>query len=239
MSDVRIPTPAGDLPAHLAVPEGSGPWPGVVVIHEAYGLNADIRSWADRFAGEGYLAVAPDLLHWGASVRCLLAAFRSLRSGRGRAFAEIDAARAHLGARDDCTGRVGIVGFCMGGGFALLGAVRGFDVSAPNYAPLPPDPDDALRGACPIVASYGGRDRGSRGAAPKLDATLERLGVPHDVKEYPDANHSFLNRHEGWQLHLARIAGIGFHGPSADDAWTRIRAFLATHLEAAAGAERT
>ena len=232
--DARVPAPAGELPGYLATPAGDGPWPGVVVLHESYGLTRDIRAWADRFAGEGYLALAPDLLHWGPAVRCVMAAFRALRAGRGRAFDEIEAARAHLAAREDCTGRVGVVGFCMGGGFALLASVRGFDASAPNYAPLPPDLD-VLRGACPIVASYGGKDLSLRNAAAKLDAALERLGVLHDVEEYPGASHSFLNHHEGWRAVVARVSGIGWHEPSAEDAWRRIRAFFAAELRASEG----
>jgi carboxymethylenebutenolidase len=229
MSDIRVPAPAGDLPGHLATPAGGGPWPGVVVIHESYGLTGDIRAWTERFARAGYLAFAPDLFHWGPTPRCLMAAFRALRSGRGRAFDEIEAARAHLAAREDCTSRVGVAGFCMGGGFALLAATRGFDVSAPNYPPLPPDPD-VLRGACPVVASFGAKDLSLRGAAAKLDAQLERLGVPHDVKEYPGASHSFLNHHEGWRALIARVTGIGRHDPSAEDAWHRIQAFFAAEL---------
>jgi carboxymethylenebutenolidase len=236
MGDVVIPAPAGDLPAYLAVPRGDGPWPGVVVLHEAFGLNDDIRAWADRLAGEGYVALAPDLLHWGRALRCLVAAFRAMYRGSGRALDEIEAARGHLAGRPDCTGRVGVIGFCMGGGFALVAAPRGFAAAAPNYAHLPPDPARALRDACPIVASYGGRDPGLRGAAARLDNVLTTARVPHDVREYPEASHSFLNHHEsGFPAIVDRVTGYGWHGPSADDAWRRIRAFFGEHL---AGAER-
>jgi carboxymethylenebutenolidase len=159
------------------------------------------------------------------------ATFRSLARGHGKPFDDIDAVRRWLTGRRDCTGQAGVIGFCMGGGFALALAGRGFDVSAANYAHLPKDLDDALRGACPVVASYGGKDRTLRGTAAKLEAALERAGVPHDVKEYPGAGHSFLNRHDlGPGGALLRVGGIGYHEPSAEDAWGRILRFFEEHL---------
>ena len=222
------------LDAHLAVPPtGEGPWPGVVVLHEMFGLNDDIRAQAGRLAAAGYLALAPDLYTRGGALRCLQGTFRALMKGEGRAFADIEAARVWLERRGDCTGKVGVIGFCMGGGFALLTAARGFDAAAPNYGVLPKDLDATLAGACPMVASYGAKDRGIRGAAPKLEAALTRAGVVHDVKEYPDAGHSFFNRHHfGPFGPLVRVAGVGYHGPSAEDGWQRILRFFNRHLRA-------
>ena len=224
----------GDVHAHLAVPPvGDGPWPGVVVLHESFGLNDDIRQQADRLAAAGYLALAPDLFSAGGAVRCLRATFRAAMSGRGKAFDDIEAARTWLTGREDCTGKVGVIGFCLGGGFALLTATRGFDASAPNYAHLPKDLDAALEGACPVLASYGAKDKTLRGTAATLDAGLARAGVERDVREYPDAGHSFLNRHDlGPAGAVLRVAGIGYHEPSAEDAWGRILRFFEAHLRA-------
>ena len=116
----------GPASGYLAVPaESRGPWPGVVVIHESWGLNGDIRAHADRLAAEGYLALAPDLYRGKSFVRCLRDVFRQLHAGSGSAFDTIDQARAALAARPDATGRTGVLGFCMGGGFALLCAPGG------------------------------------------------------------------------------------------------------------------
>ena len=241
MPDVIVPgaSSAPELRAHLAVPPvGHGPWPGVVVLHEVFGLTVDVRQQADRLAAAGYLAVAPDLYSAGGAVCCLRSTFRALTSGEGNAFGDIEACRAWLAGRDDCTGRIGVLGFCMGGGFALLGATRGFDASAPNYGPLPKDAEEVLRGACPVVASYGRRDVGLRGAAARLETTLTSLGVDHDVQEYPDAGHSFLNRHGlGPLAVLERVGGFSYHQPSAEHAWARIlRTFERTLRDERTGA---
>ena len=227
---------ASDLRAHLAVPPvGTGPWPGVVVLHEAFGLTDDVRQQADRFAAAGYVAAAPDLFSRGGALRCLRSTFAAVSSGRGQAFDDIEATRSWLGGRPDATGRVGVIGFCLGGGFALIAATRGFDVSAPNYGPLPRDPAEVLRGACPVVASYGRRDPGLPRAAEQLEQALTAAGVEHDVEEYPDAGHSFLNRHNAGPFTvLEKIAGLSYHEPSAEDAWARILRFFDTHLRAPA-----
>lgn len=232
MGDITLTTPHGDMRGYLAVPAGSGPWPAIVVIHEITGLNADIRAHADRLATRGYLALAPDLYSWGRTWQCVRAAFGDLRAGQGRAFDDIDAARAWLVARDDCAGKVGVIGFCMGGGFALLAAPRyAFAAASVNYGQTPKDAEAVLAGACPIVGSYGGRDWALRGHAARLDHALSVLNVPHDVKEYPRAGHSFLNHHSGLPFTvLSVVLGMGYHGPSAADALSRIDAFFNAHL---------
>jgi carboxymethylenebutenolidase len=225
-------TTIADIPAFVAAPPvGDGPWPGVVVVHEVLGLNDDIRQQAGRLAAAGYLAIVPDLYRGRGMRRCLLRTFKELRAGNGRTFDDIEAVRTGLAAREDCTGRVGVIGFCMGGGFALLTASRGFDAAAPNYAPLPKDLDAALRGSCPMVASFGGRDLELRGAAAKVEGALARAGVAHDVKEYPGAGHSFINRHNAGPLNpVLRVAGIGYHSASAEDAWDRILRWFDRYL---------
>jgi len=235
-------TPAGELDVpgispwltgYLARPEGGGPWPGVVVIHEAFGVDDVMRRATDRLAAAGYLALLPDLFTGGRKLGCMVNTMKAMRAGQGRAFADLEAARQWLLASPDCTGRVGVLGFCMGGGFALLLAGRGYDAAAPNYGMLPGDLDAAVDGACPVVASYGGKDRGLRGAAERLEAALTRAGIPHDVKEYPDAGHSFLNDAENGPRPLRplmRVMGVGPEPVAAADAWARIERFFDVRL---------
>ena len=221
------------LRGYLARPSTPGPWPGVVVVHEMWGLDDVARRQADRLAAAGFLALLPDLYSDGGALRCLKATFAALKAERGRPFQDIEASRSWLAGQGECTGRVGVIGFCMGGGFALLAATRGFDASSVNYGMLPENPDSALEGACPIVGSYGGRDRGLRGAAATLGATLSWLGVEHDVKEYPTATHSVLIDAPNGPVvlrPLIKVAGIGPDPVAAADAWRRIEAFFARHL---------
>src|SRR3954447_4991121 len=122
-TELDYPVPAGSLRAHLATPSGDAPWPGVVVVQDALGLSDDIRAQAGRLADAGYLALAPDLYSAGGRL-CVLQTLRASRSGEGRAYDDLEAARQWLAARADCTGKVGIIGFCMGGGFAIICAPR-------------------------------------------------------------------------------------------------------------------
>src|SRR5487761_1349478 len=238
MSKTTYNGPNGELRAHLAVPAGPGPWPGVVLIHDAFGMSTDLRNHADRFAAIGYLALAPDLYSWGSKISCIRATFGALRARKGRAFEDIEAARVALSERSDCTGKVGVIGYCMGGGFALLSAPRfDFDAASVNYGEVPKDAEDVLAGSCPMVASFGGRDRmPAPGTAARLSGVLERLRVDHDVKEYPGVGHSFMNDHQGRAATvLAPLAKVllhlGYNEEASEDSWSRILDFFRLHLE--------
>jgi len=222
--------------AHLAVPEGSSePGPGVVVVHEVYGLTDDIRRITQRFATSGYAAIAPDLYDRPrARALCIAETMLTMRRGRGPAFDDIDAARAHLSREPGVDGsRLAVAGFCMGGGFAIVTAVRGpYRVSAPYYGEVPKHAAD-LSGLCPVVAGYGGKDRlfGPQGA--RLERHLEALGVPHDVKIYPDAGHSYMSQNPPTLLVRLGAAGpmkAGYDEAAAEDSWARMLAFFERHL---------
>jgi carboxymethylenebutenolidase len=229
MTTIQIDTPDGPIDALLNLPEGQGPWPGVVVIHDLIGYGPDKESINERIARGGYVALTPNLYSRGGRIRCITRVMRELLTQRGRALDDILAARDHLQALPECSGRVGIAGFCMGGQFALVMSPKGFGASAPFYGtPLPGHLSETLEGACPIVASFGGRDPLGRGAPDRLREVTAAKQITTDIKVYPGVGHSFANALPGQPLN--RIAGFGYDEAATEDAWSRVFAFFGEHL---------
>jgi len=216
--------------AYTARPEGSGPWPAVCIVHEAFGLNDDIRRIAERFADNGYLALAPDLVE-GGRLTCIIRAFRDLRSGHGDSVDTLRNVVSWMADHPDVDQRrVAVTGFCMGGGFALLmGMVQDVKAIAPNYG-LVPD-DELVRQLCPTVASYGARDRAFRGQPERLRAVLEAAAIPNDIKIYEGAGHSFMNDGGPALVRtVGKLAAVGYRPEEAEDAWRRILGFFSEHV---------
>jgi carboxymethylenebutenolidase len=207
--------------------------PGVVVVHDVFGMTPDLRRQADRLASSGYIALAPDLWQGKAWPRCIRSAFRQVTAGSGPVFEQIEAAAGWLRGLDVCAGKIGVIGFCLGGGFALLCAPRpAFSAVSVNYgAPIPKDAKAVLEGACPVVASYAGKDRISRTDLPRLQQALTDLDVPSDIKVYPGATHAFLNEYEGAYGVLTKVLGMRYSPDAAADAWRRILAFFGDYLD--------
>jgi carboxymethylenebutenolidase len=223
------------IPVHQSRPSGDGPWPGVVVVHDALGMTSDLRAQADWLASHGFLAVAPDLYHRGGRLRCMFSTLRSLAAGHGQVFEDLEVTRSWLAVRPECTGRVGIIGFCMGGNLALMLACSGrYESASVNYGDISGDSYPDLAQACPVVGSYGGRDRSLRDTPARLERALEDHGVDHDIVVYPNAGHGFLNDHRGetplWALVAGWYANTGYDEAAADAARKRIVAFFDEHL---------
>lgn len=220
--------------AIVAFPESPGPHPGVIVIHEVFGLNRDMREKCERLAAMGYVALAPDLYDGrGPMPLCMVRAMRSLNDGAGPAFDDLDAARQYLGKRPEVdASRLGVIGFCMGGGFALLYAARAPLRAAGVFYGAVPKERDRLTEVCPVVAGFGERDRIFGPQAQRLERHLTEIGVAHDVRSYADAGHSYMSDHRGI---LATVNAwgpmkVGYDPAASDDSWRRIERFFAEHL---------
>lgn len=218
----------------LASPREEGRRPAVIVIHEVFGLNADMQAKAQRLADIGYVALVPDLYSTrGRMPFCVVRTVRGLREGEGPVFADLEAVRAWLGNRPEVDeSRIGVMGFCMGGGIALLFAARAeVGAAAVFYGAVPKDVE-ALDGTCPVVAGFGGRDRVFGKGERLLVPHLEKLNVAGEVKTYPEAGHSYMSDHRGL---VAKVSSwgpmkVGYNPAAAEDSWQRVERFFGEHL---------
>ena len=205
---------------YLSRPAGDGPWPGVVVIQEWWGLNDHMRDVADRLAGEDFIALAPDLYYGQTASEPDEARKLAMALEYPDALSVIQAAVDHLIALDDVAPkRIGLVGFCMGGGLAWHGAAQleRIGASVPCYGGGPEmSPDEAARIAVPVLAIYGEEDRGvSPEVARQRAALMDAAGVTNEMVIYPGAQHAFMNDRRPV-----------YNSEAAEDAWRRIVAFF-------------
>jgi carboxymethylenebutenolidase len=200
------------LPYFLALPEGKGPWPGLVVIHEGGGISPQLLRVCQRLAGEGYATIAPDLFFRSGGTDA--ADFATLMGALvpdeilADVHASADTLRA-LGAE-----RIGVTGFCMGGRYTWYTAVHGHGFAAAVGFYGSGIADDPGEPRCPTLLFFGGQD-------PYIPpAEIERVTARHaDTIVYPEAGHGFM-----------RDRSDNYHEKSATDAWTRTLAFFAEHL---------
>jgi len=171
-------------------------------------------------------------------MRCLFKSMRDMAKGtQGPAFDDLSTIRTWLAHHPQSTGAVGIIGFCFGGGFALMLAPgHGYSASAVNYGAVSDVYWEKMAEACPIIASYGADDPTLKGMAEKLERVLSKHNIPHDVKEYQGVGHGFMNKHEpkdsNWIFSfLSRISNTHYDAIATEDARKRIIAFFDTYLK--------
>ena len=208
--------------SYLILPDGDGPFPGVVVVHEASGLNDNIRDICRRFAREGYAALGVDLFGSRSRAACMARMFAGAMAGNLDYYGipALKAALGRLASQPQVdAARIGAIGFCLGGSIVLTWACTDDRLAAiaPYYGAAP-RPRDAIRRLCPVVGSWPGRDFTTR-AAGVLETGLTAAGIPHDLKVYPGAKHSFFN--DQWRA---------YNSAAAADSWQRVLAFFAEHV---------
>jgi carboxymethylenebutenolidase len=207
---------------YLAVPEGPGPFPALVIIHEWNGLQPRVRQLADDLADEGYVTLAADLFQGrtGSTPDENRALVAEVNDDPDRMIANLNAAVAYLRARDDVTGRVGAMGWCFGGGVALSFGLDGdnHEATAIFYGRLLDDPETLASLDHAVYGTFGELDGGiPPEAVASFEAALEAAGVENDVHVYDDVGHGFWLRVD--EDPAARTA-------PAEDAWERLKAYL-------------
>jgi len=207
--EVSVPSGSEKMPCYVARPAAGGPYPGIVVVMEAFGLNGNIRALADRFAAEGFAVISPNLYFRQpdnvVGYDNLPGAIKLMGSlTDGQIAADMTASINFLKGQKDVKPKFGTTGFCMGGRVAFLAAVRNGDVHAtvPFYgggmtragqpggkAPV----DDAANLKGPVLAYFGGKDAFIPVAeVDKFRDALNKAGKPAEVVLYADADHGFM-----------------------------------------------
>lgn len=215
---------AGDslTEGYLAVPDGEGPFPAVILIHEWNGLVDRVRQVADAMAAEGYVALAADLYQGrtGSSGDENRALASEARSNMDAVISNLDAAQLFLRGRPDVSGRIGAMGWCFGGGVALSYGLGGeaHDATAIFYGNLLADPDSLAALDHEVYGTFARLDSGpSPESVEAFQAALNEAGIENDLHIYDAVNHGF------W-LHVDQQPDV--RGDAALDAWQRLKAYL-------------
>lgn len=215
----------GSVNGYLATPAGNGPWPAMIVIQEWWGLDAQTKSIADRFAHEGYLAFSPDLYHGElAELGDGDTAMKLVQKYGPKAYLDLQSMFDALPSHPDCNGKIGSVGFCFGGRMSLtLGISRPLNAICTFYGGGMQTIFDQLRTnlKAPVLGLFGDADVSiPAGTVEEFDKLLDEVGVEHDVIMYPNSGHAFF-----------RDSDPSVYIPEASkDAWERVKKFFKKHL---------
>lgn len=210
--------------AYLSAPSGAGKHPGIVVIHEWWGLNDWVKEQADKLAGQGYVALAVDLYR-GETATDPNKAHELMRGmPQDRAIRDMKAAVDYLSAQSDVDPkRIGSIGWCMGGGLSLQLAIHDQRIVAcvVNYGSLPTDSADIQKISAPILGNFGAEDRGITPAdVHNFEKAMKDAGKSADLKIYEGAGHGFENPNNK----------DAYRAETTADAWSRITQFLKKNL---------
>lgn len=219
---VQFPTNGGTTSGYLATP-ASGKGPGVLVIQEWWGLVQHIKNVCDRFAAEGFTALAPDMYHGQTA---------SEPDGAGKLFMALNIAQAEKDLRgaaayllsQSSTSKIGAVGFCMGGQLALYAATLNPSVGAcVNFYGIHPNvKPDYSKLSGPVLGLFAEKDQFVNPATAKaVDAAIKGAGKQSEIHIYPNADHAFFNEERADVYNKA----------AADDAWRRTLTFFRQHLK--------
>jgi len=220
---IDFPSNAQHTPGYLAMPDDAAKHPAVVVIQEWWGLVPHIKEVAERFAREGFVALAPDLYHGQAASEPDEARKLAMGLDRVRAVAEIAAAAKYVKSLDAVAPKkIGAVGWCMGGGLALSTAAETSELAAAiAFYGRPLDKGDVAKLRVPVLGLYGELDQGIPVAAVReFEEELKKGGVEHEIHVYPGAQHAFFNDTRP-QIYKA---------DAAQDAWEKTLAWFRKYL---------
>jgi carboxymethylenebutenolidase len=222
MADVEFEANAGKASGYLAEPDGEGP--GVVVLQEWWGLDDSIKRIVDAFAGEGFVALAPDLFHGETTEQPDEAQQKLMALNMDEAEKEMRGAVKFLLEHPKCNGKVGSVGFCMGGGLSVWAAASNPEIGAAvtYYYVMPHGKPDFSKIEAPVLGHFGTADAAiSHEDAKALEAELQEAGVEAAFEYYDGAGHAFANDHD-------RLGT--YHEGHTKAAWEKTTDFLRRHL---------
>ena len=227
--DVSYKSGNGTVHGIIYAPEGKGPFPGIIVIHEWWGLNDWVKEQASKLADQGYVALAIDL--YRGKVATTPNEAHEFMGGvpQDRAARDLQAAFAYLQSQPSVKkDRIGAIGWCMGGKYTLELATQepGLKAAVAYYGAPPTDAAAVAKIKAPVLGNYGAEDKGPAPEQVKaFEAAMKKDGHTIDVKLYPGAGHAFANPNNPWG---------GYREAAAKDAWARTQGFFAKYLKAKA-----